>query len=687
MFTALILTAGLAGASAGAVRVPSSDLAWGGVREGKGPVRVADYDLEATLDPVRHTVEGRERVTWRNRSDQPVGALYLHLYLNAFEGPGSTFNTERERFGGFRSGVPTKKGEWGFTELKSVTRNGKPVPWVFVHPDGGPESDRTVARFDLPDAVPPGGSAVLEIAFHDQLPRVVARTGWFGTYHLVAQWFPKIGVLELPGERGATEPRWNCHELHLYSEFYADFGRYRAAITVPRGYAFGSVGVESAPPEETAAGVIHRVEQDDVHDFAFTAWDGFAPPLVGEWNGVRVKVLHPGEYAEAGRIALRATLDALAYFSRTLGPYPYRQVTVVVPPYNALESGGMEYETFFTTIGGLGPPFLQGVRFVTVHEFGHGYFMGLLASNEFEEPFLDEGLDELWDARMLEGERLRFPAPGLLGALGLRTPELRYFDLERSGTRRFQADPIAGNSWERWSTGSYGLVYSRTALVFHDLEQRLGGEVLARAFAEYYRRWHFRHPSTADLEAVLAEAGGEGVRQWFREQVYDRAPIDDRVVAIETREMVPEPGTFMEPDGTRVELDPRQAADKERSIRAAFRAAHPDAKAGEAGPFPWRSTVEVRRYGAHVPQSVILRFDGGETQTLPWPAEERWHRWVFEKPARVASAQLDPEGKVLLDLDKLDDGRTRSRSSAASARWTLEFKAWAELLMSMLGAL
>ena len=686
MLGTLLIAVGIAGASAGAVRVPSSEAAWGGVREGKGPLRVADYDLEATLDPVRHTVEGRERLTWRNRSAEPIRSLYVHLYLNAFEGPGSTFQIERRRYGGFRSGVATRKGEWGFIELRSVTQRGRPVPWTFVQPDGGPETDRTVARLDLPEPVPPGGATTLEIAFHDQLPRVVARTGWFGSYHLVAQWFPKVGVLELPGERGATEPRWNCHEFHLYSEFYADFGSYRAAITVPRGYAFGSVGMETAPAEETAAGVVHRVAQDDVHDFAFTAWDGYAPPLTGEWNGVRLKVLHPPEYAEAGRIALQATRDALAYFSRTLGPYPYPQVTVVVPPYNAIESGGMEYETFFTTIGALGPPLLQAVRFVTVHEFGHGYFMGLLATNEFEEPFLDEGLNEFWDARMLEGERLRIPAPGLLGKIGLRTPELRYFDLERSGTRRFQADPIAGNSWNRWSSGSYGLVYSRTALVFHDLEQRLGGDVLARAFAAFYRRWHFRHPSTADLEAVLAEAGGETVREWFRDQVYGRAPVDDRVVSVEAKEVVPEAGTFVGPDGSRVEIDEAAARAQERAAREAFRAAHPGAKPGDPGPFPWRSTVEVRRFAAHVPQTVVVRFEGGAERTLQWPVGERWHRWELEEPLPVASAQLDPGRQVLLDLDKLDDGRTRERAPAASARWTLELKAWAELLLAMLGA-
>src|SRR6266550_568116 len=176
MLAALLLAAGIAGASAGAVRVASSASAWGGVREGKGPERVADYDLEATLDPVSHSLDGHERLTWRNRSTEPVRELYVHLYLNAFEGEETTFARERKRYGGFRSDTRTKRGEWGYIELRSVTQDGQAVSWTFVHPDGGPLTDRTVARFDLPRAVPPGGTAVLEIEFHDQLPRVVART-------------------------------------------------------------------------------------------------------------------------------------------------------------------------------------------------------------------------------------------------------------------------------------------------------------------------------------------------------------------------------------------------------------------------------------------------------------------------------------------------------------------------------
>jgi hypothetical protein len=673
----------VAGKDAGAVLTPSSPGAWGGIRE-KGPEDVVDYDLQATLDPVNHTIEGRETVVWRNRSNRPVSSLYVHLYLNAFEGEGSTFNRERAIFGGFRSDVETKKGEWGYIELKSVTQGGKPVAWSFVHPDDGPETDQTVARFELPEPIAPGAAATLDIQFHDKLPRVVARTGFFGSFHLVAQWFPKIGVLELAGERGATEPRWNCHELHRYSEFYADFGNYKARITVPRGYTFGSVGVETKQREEHDGQITHFVEQNDVHDFAFTAWDGYAAPLdsvLARSGGpsVRVKVLYPPEYKKAAQVALEATLRSLEGFSRTLGEYPYQQVTVVVPPFNAEEAGGMEYETFFTTIGGLWPPETAGVDFVTVHEFGHGYFMGLLASNEFEEPFLDEGLNEFWDARQLEKRPIQ---------LGWPIPGLSMWDIERSGTRRYPADPISSSSWNKASRASYGDVYSRTVLVFHDLGTLVGEDVIANGFREYYRRWHFRHPSTADLEETLADVAGEKgplVRRWFDHQVYGSAPIDDRVEKVETDEDLPHPGMAMR-KGLRVEVGEDEATNLATEQRAAFKKTHPEAKK-DASAFGWRSLLQVRRFGAHVPQSVGVKFDDGTSETFPWPQNEQWHRWDLQRPSRIASAQIDPQREWLLDLDKLDDGRTREHAPLAPRRWTLECQAWFTLALAFVEAL
>jgi len=77
-----------------------------------------------------------------------------------------------------------------------------------------------------------------------------------------------------------------------------------------------------------------------------------AAPLDGVYVGegspeVKVRVLYPPEYKASAAPALKATIDSLGYFSKTLGAYPYKTVTVVIPPFNATEAGGMEYPTFF----------------------------------------------------------------------------------------------------------------------------------------------------------------------------------------------------------------------------------------------------------------------------------------------------------------------------------------------------
>ena len=675
---------------AAAVTVPSAPNAWGGPRTGNEPTlsdRVVAYRIQATLDPDKHTIEGKLQLTWRNRSDRPVRAVYLHLYLNAFEGPGSTFYTEQRanRFG-FRSGVDVEEGGWGYMRLQRVAQGGRDVAWFYVQPDGGPSTDRTVVRLDLPEAVAPGGSTTLDIDFFDQLPRVSARTGYYGSFHLVAQWFPKIGVLELPGERGATTPRWNVHEFHLHSEFFADFGEYDVSITVPKGWTIGAPGALAGKPVERGNQVTHRFVQGDVHDFAWTADKRFAKPLDGVYQGakgpVQVRVLYHPEHASHARPVLDATIASLAYFSRTLGDYPYRTVTAVVPPYNADEAGGMEYPTFFTASshdtvekGTLDRYMLD---FVTIHEFGHGYFYGILGSNEFEEPWLDEGLNEFWDHRMniANGERAQANT-WFTRAIGAELA-MGEFETQRIGAMLdAPADALGANAWHRYSSGSYYTVYSRTATMLHDLEQQVGKAALERAFKLYYARWKFRHPSTADLREALAEGTGRRalVERIFADHVYGARKVDDRIVEFDSREALPAPG-IVQHKGKPVEITQAQLDKAVGTVRDRWKQAHPKAKPHE-GAFPWTTRVMVRRDGVPVPQTLLVRFEDGTSRSFRWEAtgDERWWRVRVTTRSRAVSAELDPERRIFLDKDKLDDSRTREPDGSATRRWTADFAA------------
>ena len=688
----------LVGRDAAGVTVVSAPGAWGGARTGHETTlsdRVVEYQISASLDPVQHTVDGHELLTWRNRSDRSVKSVYLHLYLNAFESSSSTFFAEQSVLGsGFRTGVDTKDGEWGHIQLLKSEQNGMQIKVTFVHPDGGPDSDHTVVRFDLPTPVAPSGSTTLDISFKDQLPRVVARTGYFGTFHLIGQWFPKIAVLELPGERGATTVRWNAHEFHLNSEFYADYGIYDVHLTVPREFTVGAVGEEVDPPLASGSNVTHHFVQADVHDFAWSADSRTAPVLVGAWTGpgsppVTIKVLYPPEMKASAPQVLKATQDSLTFFSRTVAPYPYRTVTVVVPPYNAAEAGGMEYPTFFTSEGDPDPEpgtwTRDSLDFTNIHEFGHGYFYGILGSNEFEEPMLDEGLNEFWDMRMMrERNQSAHLTTPLLKRLGFEI-DATGFEWERlEALLSSPQDGSAANSWNRLSNWSYISVYGRTALGLHDLEALIGKEAMERSFQAYYQRWKFRHPSIADFRQSLMENSGqpERVSRYFDQQVYHVARLDDSVSSLTCEEQLPVTGT-QQNAGQWSEETSSAVAKSIQQTRSDWARANPHPAPG-TGPFLFKTTVELRRRGAAVPETLLVKFADGSSETASWNDDQQWARFSWTKPVRVISAEIDPTHMQLLDADKFNDGRSMTASHRASLRLAGDLAAWFQTILALM---
>jgi hypothetical protein len=672
--------------NAAAVGVLSAPGAWGGARSGSDATlsdRVVDYQIDATLDPVAHTVEGQEKLIWRNRSDRPIKVIYLHMYLNAFEGYGSTFFTEEHRHGfHFRDPLQIGKGQWGHIELRSLSQSGQRAQVSYVHPDGGPATDHTVMRVDLPTAVPALGSLTLDMDFVDQLPRVVARTGYFGSFHLIGQWYPKIAVLELPGERGATEVRWNIHEFHLHSEFYADFGSFDVHLTVPKGYVVGATGEETETAVQKGAAVTHHFVQDDVHDFAWTADNRTAQPLEETYQGpgsptVKIKVLYPPEYASSAAPVLKTTLDSLAYFSRTLGPYPYKNVTAVIPPYNAGGARAMEYPTFFTAehVKDPDPGTIDAITldYGTIHEFGHGYFYGILGSNEFEEPMLDEGLNQYWDERLVDARYYARHEDLLVTTIWLRrigiAPRINTafeFELNVAAVDS-PVDGVGENSWNRLSSSSYNTVYHRTAIILHDLEVSLGTPAMEKAMRAYYQRWKFRHPSIADLRESLAESSGQRaiVEAAFNQQVYAAARIDDSIDRLETDEVLPQAGTQFV-DGKWVERTQADVAADIRKQRAEWKKTHPNSDQ-KIGPFAFRTTVTLGRGGAAVPETVVVHFADGTTETVEWNNARRWQRYAWVKPSPGTYAELDPGQSHLLDANRLNNSRVTDAEVGASS--------------------
>jgi hypothetical protein len=398
--------------------------------------RTVRYDLDARLDPVAHVVHGSGTIAWRSDAKVPVPNLRFHLYLNAFRDEKSTFLRGRPP-GARGSGWSAKHP--GSIEVTSLRlRGGEDLtPRIaFVSPDDANPHDRTVADVPLPRPVEPGEEVVLEVEFVSRLPKVAARTGFGGDFHMVAQWFPKLGVWEDEGEGGCAVAGWNCHQFHPHSEFFSDFGVYDVRIRVPAALEgkVGATGEQEVEPVRHDDGTVTLAfHAEDVHDFAWVVGErlrvftdrfegGFGLDPDGREAARVARAL--GDGRRANDLALppvdvtfllapehvdqldrhrRAVFHALTYMGLWFGPYPYPTLTVVDPDARGARAGGMEYPTLIT--GGTGFHVAErGIdpEFVLVHEFGHQHFYGLLASNEFEDAWLDEGLNTYATAKTLE---------------------------------------------------------------------------------------------------------------------------------------------------------------------------------------------------------------------------------------------------------------------------------------------
>ncbi len=659
--------------------------------EPKSP-RIANYDIDVRLDAAARLLHGHEILRWRNTANHAVEELQFHLYLNGFRNNQSTFMRES---GGRHRGESLSKEGWGYIEIDSLT-SAAGEEWLsrtdFIQPDDGNTEDKTVLRLLLPRSLPPGETITLRLAFTAKLPEPpMARTGIKKEFVMAGQWFPKIGVYE----NGA----WNCHQFHANSEFYADFGVYNVNITVPRDYIVGATGLCHATTDNPDSTITHRFHAEDVHDFAWTASPDFIV-LNGQSQDVEIRALIQKDHASMGARYLKAAEIAVAWFQDQYGDYPYPNLTVVDPRRGAAGAGGMEYPTLITAWGAYGMP--EGIRaleMVIMHEFGHNYWYHLVASNEFEEAWLDEGINTFSEMQILAdtyGE-----AGSMVDFRGIRisdTQMQRMSYISEPGL-----DPILQPAWKYYSGGNYAsMSYNKPGLMLLTLQNWLGRETMNRILRTWFERWQFKHPRSTDFVAVVNEVSGQNFDWFFDQALHSTAVLDYSVSLITSKKenkgrgfdyFSADSAAAALPADTLASADAGADADSLRkdteadSAESALDDKHEDKK--EAGKKEeekalYHSTVHVRRLGEFIfPVELQMIFADGDTVTEKWDGKARWHKFSVTRPSRLLSATIDPENKILLDVQLTNNSRTLESSSRGTNKLTARLLFWTQFFLDM----
>ena len=637
--------------------------------------RVANYKIDIALDADTKKITGSEILTWVNKSRDEINELQFHMYLNGFKNERSTFMLES---GDRHRGAELEKDDgWGWIEITRMMREDTDLisNCEYIQPDDDNIHDQSVLRVKLDKPVRPGETIKLNIDFNAKLPQVFARTGYQGEFFMVGQWFPKIGVYEAAGDRYAKTGQWNCHQFHVNTEFYADFGVYEVSITLPDNYVTGATGVLTDKKINDNGTQTVSYYCEDVHDFAWTADPNYIV-VEDTWRHVSIKFFaHPGRESQVER-HIGAVKHALEFFAEWYGDYPYPTLSIIDPAYGGLGAGGMEYPTLITAGSfWLLPEGLRLPEMVTIHEFGHNYWYGLLANNEFEEAWLDEGINTYSEIKVMDqyyGEQ----GGGQVSILGLNISDAasQWMGFAMLPKR----DTIYKFGWKYDRGGYASLSYNKPGLMMLTLENYLGETTMRRVMRAYFDRFRFKHPTSRDFINIVNEISGEQMDWFFDQALYGTVALDYKVDKITNKEMAKSyDGVF----GNPLEIV-TPAPESENDI---------DTLMSETDS---ADTDEITRYENKViiaregeftfPVDILIKFSDGSDIHEKWDGKDRYIVFKYETENRVISAEVDPERKIWLDVNFLNNGKSLESSRAGVLKYTTRWLLWMQNLLHIM---
>ena len=561
---------------------------------------------------------------------------------------------------------------------------------AFLQPDDGNTDDRTVIRVPVPIPLAPHDTTRIEISFESQIPQAYVRTGWWqDDFFLLAHWFPKIGVYEPPGTRlvpaDAPRGRWNCHQFHAATEFYSDFGTYDVQITLPDKYVVGTTGLIISERSNGDGTKTIFARAEDVHEFAWVA-DAQLLEAHETWTAsasdqsVNIRLLYQPGHEDAVKRYMQATKGALDYVEQWLGPraYPYPNLTIVDPRPGS-GAGGMEYPTLITGGANWFAQKLMGdglrmTEIVTIHEFMHQFWYGIVGNNEFEEAWLDEGFTSYSDARISSD------------LYGDKTSLLNWWGLTAGGTvngraqycfsSRLTDGSITDWTFSHWD-GYVGLMmaYGKSNLMLATLENYLGRDRFDQIMRAYFQRWKFRHPTGKDFVAVANEVAGENL-DWFFDQVINQKSSLDYAVASITNLPVEdlEVGILGDELVLPLKVEDEEDDDDDDVDTDDTRIHH--------------CKVVFRRVGEIVfPVETLVEFSDGEVVRQVWDGRDRIKVYSFTRPGKVVRAAVDPDYRIPLDTNFLNNSLRIEENAFVKDKYTAKGFFWMQSLLQFFSLL
>jgi hypothetical protein len=538
-----------------------------------------DYTISVKLNDVNHTLRGFETIRYKNNSPHQLKYILFHLWPNAYknnetdlakqflENGDIDFYYAPESDRGFIDSLLFKAGDdtlkWDFYKEEIKDKNGDAIKGK----DGKPKKKQyiDICKVTLPKGLNPDSTVTITTPFYVKIPSgLFSRLGHIDQSYQITQWYPKPAVYDRNG--------WNPIPYLNQGEFYSEWGDFDVTITVPSNYVVAATGELSGcpqeermlelkaketeqlfkdnkvdklgnllggnafPPSSPEWKILHYV-QKNVHDFAWFAdkrWHVLKGEYVFEKSGKLVSLwtYFTNSRSRYWKKSIQYLNDACHYYSKWNGDYPYSILQAVDGTISA--GSGMEYPTI-TNIGNEQSDI--SLEEVIMHEVGHNWFYGILASNEREHPWMDEGINSANELRYM---RTKYSELTLAQALGLDGFEkisgldtlkqrMQYYLAYKFAATNNSDQPIEGKAQD-FTTANYAfIVYQKTAASFNYLRAYLGDELYDKCMHDYFNAWKFKHPQPKDIRKIFEKDTKKDLGWFFDDLIGTNKIIDYKI--------------------------------------------------------------------------------------------------------------------------------------------------------------
>ncbi|MDB4605448.1 M1 family metallopeptidase [Flavobacteriaceae bacterium] len=460
----------------------------------------ANYTMDVTMDVNTFQYQGTQQISYTNNSPDALNQVFYHLYFNAFQ-PGSEMDARLSNIADPDGRMMEDKksrisslspDEIGFLDVKNLLQNGKPVNFTV---------DGTVLQAILAEPIAPGATAVFSLEFKGQVPLQIRRSGRNsseGVALSMSQWYPKMAEYDFEG--------WHA-DPYIAREFHGVWGDYDVTIALDKNYTIGGTGYLQNPQEighgYEAPGTKVKKQKGNtlswhfkapmVHDFMWAADPEYTHDVLEMENGPTLHFLYKNksELVENWKALQPKTAQAMEFFSKNIGPYPYEQYSVIQGG-----DGGMEYamSTLIT-----GERKLNSLIGVMAHEMAHSWFQHILATNEAKHSWMDEGFTSFISSLFMQ-EISENPAENPFSG-----SYRGYQYLVKSGKEQPQtthSDRYAYNS-------AYSIAaYSKGSIFLSQLGYIIGQDKLMETLKKYYTDFKFKHPTPNDIKRTAEKVSG-----------------------------------------------------------------------------------------------------------------------------------------------------------------------------------